>query len=137
VLAPEVILAQTGQPTRFGKEGCTVVLKPGVEIRSTDVTQWFNPAQFNPAHIKYIARSEKAKPTAVHLYSNIWTFLVCVTVTVLVSLFTKPKSDAELKNLVMGLTPRPDERSYPWHERPMLWAAVVFVVLVTINVVFW
>ena len=73
---------------------------------------------------------------AVNMYSAIWTLLVCMVVAVGVSLFTKPKPDAELKNLVMGLTPLPDEGPCPWYQRPMLWATVVFVVLVAINVVF-
>ena len=74
---------------------------------------------------------------AVNMYSAIWTLLACLAVAIGVSLVTKPKPDAELKNLVMGLTPRPDEGPCPWYERPMLWATVVFVVLVAINVVFW
>jgi hypothetical protein len=54
-----------------------------------------------------------------------------------VSLFTPRKSDAELKNLVMGLTPLPDEGPCPWYQSPALWATIVTVALVAINVVFW
>ena len=114
-----------------------MVLKPGVKVKATEICQHFNPSQFNPAHAKHIARSEKAKPMAVNMYSGIWTFLVSVVVAVLVSLVTRPKPDKELKNLVMGLTPRPDEGPCPWYQRPMLWATVVFTVLVAINVIFW
>jgi SSS family solute:Na+ symporter len=60
-----------------------------------------------------------------------------VLVTVGVSLFTRPKPEAELRNLVYGLTPRPEEGPCPWYEKPALWATVVAVVLVAINVVFW
>jgi SSS family solute:Na+ symporter len=101
------------------------------------VVQRFAPAAFNPDHTKYIARSEKAKPMAVNMYSGWWSLVVCVVMTVLVSLFTKPKPETELKNLVYGLTPLPDEGPCPWYERPALWAAVVGVALVAVNVVFW
>jgi len=67
------------------------VLKPGVTVKAVDVSQFFNPAQFNPAHAKHIARSEKAKPMAVNMYSAIWTLLACMAVTIAVSLVTKPK----------------------------------------------
>ena len=62
---------------------------------------------------------------AVNMYSGFWTLVLCLVVNITVSLFTKPKSDADLKNLVMGLTPIPREEGVPWYERPMLWAALV------------
>jgi len=74
---------------------------------------------------------------AVNMYSAWWSLVVCLFVTVLVSLFTKPKPDAELKDLVYGLTPLPDEGPCPWYRRPVLWATVVGLVLVGINVIFW
>ena len=37
------------------------------------VVQHFNAAEFNPDHIKVIARSDKAKPMAVNMYSAFWT----------------------------------------------------------------
>lgn len=137
VLAPEVSLAESQAKDKFGVDKVPVVLKPGVKVEASDVTNYFNPAEFNPAHAKYVARSELAKPMAVNMYSGFWTWLTCVVTIVVVSLFTKPKSDAELKNLVMGLTPLPDEGPCPWYEHPYLWATVVGVVLVTINVYFW
>jgi len=137
VLAPAVVLADTRQTSKFGVEGVPVVLKPGVTLQSTSISKKFAPAAFNPAHAKVIARSEKAKPMAVNMYSAWWSFVVCVSVTFLVSLFTKPKPDAELKDLVMGLTTMPDEGPCPWYRKPVLWAGVVAVVLVAVNIIFW
>jgi len=137
VLAPSVVYAGSRETAKFGDDGVTVVLKPGVKVQSSDVTKHFVPAEFNPAHTKYVARSEKAKPMAVNMYSAFWTFVVSVVVAVGVSLFTTPKPDEELKNLVMGLTPLPDEGPCSWYERPLLWAALVGAVLVTINILFW
>jgi len=137
VLAPEVLVGDTRQKTKFGIEGIPVVLKRGVRIEAKSISTRFAPAAFNPQHTKYIARSEKAKPMAVNMYSGWWSLVVCTLVTVLVSLFTKPKPEAELRNLVMGLTPLPDEGPCPWHQNPKLWAGVVAVVLIAVNIIFW
>jgi hypothetical protein len=137
VLAPQVLVAGTQQQTKFGVEGIPVVLKRGVRIKAESICSRFAPAAFNPEHTKYIARSAKAKPMAVNMYSGWWSLVVCVLVTVLVSLFTKPKPEAELRNLVMGLTPLPDEGPAPWHQNPKLWAGVVAVALIAVNIIFW
>ena len=137
VLAPEVVLSDSKETTKFGVEAIPLVLKPGVEIQATTISKKFAPAAFNPEHTKLIARSPKAKPMAVNMYSAWWSFVVCVSVTFLVSLFTKPKPDAELKDLVMGLTTLPDEGPCPWHKKPILWAGLVAIVLVAINIIFW
>jgi len=137
VLAPAVTLSGSGETDKFGVEGVPVVLDPGVTLRSTLVSERFAPAAFNPDHTRYVARSPKAKPMAVNMYSGWWSLVVCVLVTVAVSLFTRPKPESELRNLVMGLTPRPEEGPCPWYEKPALWATVVAVVLVAVNVIFW
>jgi SSS family solute:Na+ symporter len=71
------------------------------------------------------------------MYSAFWTLLTSVFVAVGVSLFTRPKSDEELKDLVMGLTPIPDDGPCRWYQHPYLWAGVVAAVLVAINIIFW
>ena len=137
LLAPDVVLAGSNQPDKFGLEGVPVVLLPGVKVKGVEVQQTFNPAEFNPAHTKCIARSEKAKPMAVNMYSAFWTLIICVSVLIGVSLFTEPKPEKELHNLVMGLTPLPDDGPVPWYKHPCVWATVVVVVLAAINVIFW
>lgn len=138
VLAPDVILGGGKQlPFKFGAEAVPVVLKPGVKVQATDVTRTFVPSAYNPAHARQIARSDKAQGMAINMYSAWWSFVVCVLVTVIVSLFTRPKPDAELKNLVMGLTEVPDEGPCPWHQNPKLWATVVTLALVGVNILFW
>jgi SSS family solute:Na+ symporter len=72
---------------------------------------------------------------------NFWiaiiAFVVCVVVTYAVSLVTKGKTDAELKNLVWGVTEKPDEGDAPWFKRPGPLAIVVLAVLVVFNILFW
>ena len=79
----------------------------------------------------------RSTQTTINMYSAWWSFVVCVLVTVVVSLFTRPKPDAELKDLVMGLTVIPDEGPCPWHQNPKLWATVVTLALVGVNILFW
>lgn len=97
----------------------------------------FNPSALNPDHVRHIALSPLAQDMAVNMYSALWSLLVCMSITIIVSLFTKPKSDEELKDLVYGLTKIPDEGPCPWYRRPVLWGIVVMVVLVVINIIFW
>jgi solute:Na+ symporter, SSS family len=137
VLAPEAKLADSGKPAQFGVEGVPVVLKPGVEVSAQDVTQYFNPSPFNRLHNNLIARSWKAEPIGVYMYCALWSFLLSVFVAVGLSYFTPRRAEADLKDLVMGLTRVPDEGPCPWYQRPALWATVVFVTLVTLNIIFW
>jgi SSS family solute:Na+ symporter len=92
---------------------------------------------FQPSALRYVALSPHAKDMAENMYRGLWSLLICVIVTVAVSLVTKPKPDAELTNLVYGLTKLPSEGAYPLLRRPAFWAAVVAVALVVINVVLW
>jgi hypothetical protein len=137
VLAPEVSMAGTQKSEKFGADKVAVVLKPGVIVAASNVVHYFAPAEFNPAHAKYIARSEKAKPMAVNVYSAFWTLLVSLVVTVGVSLCTRPKPEAELKNLVYGSTQIPDEGLCPWYRSPKLWAGIVLAALIALNLIFW
>jgi solute:Na+ symporter, SSS family len=93
--------------------------------------------QFNPRHAEIIATSPKAKEMAITMFSGFWSLLLTIGTVVIVSLFTKPKSDEELKNLVYGLTPLPDEGHCPWYKHPAFWASVVGIVLVAVNIIFW
>ncbi|HTO95039.1 MAG TPA: Na+/galactose cotransporter, partial [Bacteroidota bacterium] len=97
----------------------------------------FDPSRLNPDHVRHIALSPLAQDMAVNMYSAFWSLLVCMGVTLAVSLCTAPKSREELKDLVYGLTRLPDEGPTPWYRHPNFWAAVVFCVLVVVNIMFW
>jgi len=91
----------------------------------------------DPSALRYIALSPHAKAMAENMYRGLWSCVVCVLVTVLVSLCTKPKPESELVGLVRGCTEIPSERDIPLFHRPVFWAAVVAVVFVIANVIFW
>ncbi|HMD37677.1 MAG TPA: sodium:solute symporter family protein [Candidatus Acidoferrum sp.] len=91
----------------------------------------------DPSALRYVALSPHAKALAQDMFQALWSFLVCVIVTVVVSLATKPKTDAELTNLVYGLTPVPSVGNIPVYQKPVFWAGVVGVVFVILNIIFW
>jgi SSS family solute:Na+ symporter len=91
----------------------------------------------NPAALAYVALSSNAKDMAENMYRALWSWIVCVVVTVLVSLATRPKPDAELTGLVYGATDIPSEGQVAVYQRPLFWAGVVAAVFVILNVVFW
>ncbi len=93
--------------------------------------------KIDPGAVAYIALSDKAKDMAENMYRALWSWLVCVTVTVVVSLLTKPKPEKELTGLVYGCTEVPSEGHLPLYKRPIFWAAVVAVVFVVLNILVW
>jgi len=102
----------------------------------SSITMWVS-VKVNPAVLHYVALSAKAKPMAQDMFQALWSFVICVVVTVAVSLVTKPKSDAELEGLVYGLTPIPSLKGVPLYQRPVFWAGMVTVVFVGLNIIFW
>jgi solute:Na+ symporter, SSS family len=137
LLAPDVFLSDSKEHTGFGVEGVPVTLKPAVKANFTTVSKTFAPSAFNPEHARLIARSARASGMAINMYSAFWSLAVSIVVTVLVSLVTRPKPEAELKNLVMGLTPIPDQGPCAWYHNPKYWVGAVAVALVAVNVIFW
>jgi len=93
--------------------------------------------KFDPSALKYVAFSDQAKDMAENLYRAMWSLLSNVFVTVVVSLFTKPKPEHELKGLVYGMTELPSDGNFPIFQRPITWAAAVAVGFVVLNVLFW
>jgi solute:Na+ symporter, SSS family len=91
----------------------------------------------DPSALRYVALSPNARDMAENMYRGLWSWIVCVLVTVAVSYMTKPKPDSELKGLVYGVTAIPHEAVVPLYERPVFWAVVVAVVFVVLNILFW
>ena len=93
--------------------------------------------KLNPAALAIIALSPNAKDMAENMYRALWSWIVCVIVTVVVSLMTKPLPNDRLTGLVYGATELPSEGHLPLWQRPIFWAGAVAVVLVVINIYFW
>ena len=87
--------------------------------------------------IQYVALSASASCMAENMYSALWSGLICVIVTVIVSLMTQPRPESELVGLVRACTDIPPEGDYPLIQRPVFWATVVGVICVILNIIFW
>ena len=87
--------------------------------------------------LRYIALSSDAKDMAENMYRALWSWIICVIVTVVVSLMTRPKPEAELTGLVYGATELPSEGHLPLYQRPIFWAGIVCVIFIILNVIFW
>jgi solute:Na+ symporter, SSS family len=74
---------------------------------------------------------------AQNFWTAIFAWTTCFLVTILVSLFSEPRRDEELKGLVYSLTPIPKDRDLPWYKQPAPLAVVVLVLTVALNVIFW
>jgi len=91
----------------------------------------------DPEALRYVALSPHARDMAENMYRALWSWIVCVLVTVVVSYLTKPKPDSELAGLVYGVTAIPHEAEVPLYQRPAFWAVVVAVVFFVLNIIFW
>jgi SSS family solute:Na+ symporter len=91
----------------------------------------------DPTALRYIALSDRAKDMAENMYRALWSWVICVIVTVVVSYISKPKPLAELNGLVYGVTEVPSEGDLPLYKRPIFWASVVAVVFFVLQVIFW
>jgi SSS family solute:Na+ symporter len=93
--------------------------------------------KFNPEALSVIAMSTHAKAMAEDMYRALWSWILCVIVTVVVSLMTKPKPDSELEGLVMGVTAIPREGALSLFQKPIFWAGIAAVLLVILQWIFW
>jgi SSS family solute:Na+ symporter len=93
--------------------------------------------KLDPAALRYVALSPNAKDMAENMYRALWSWIVCVVVTVVVSYMTKPKPLSELTGLVYGATEIPSDGDMALWERPIFWAGAVTVVFVILNIIFW
>jgi SSS family solute:Na+ symporter len=91
----------------------------------------------DPTALRYVALSPDAKALAQDMYQALWSFIVCVTVTVVVSYATKPMPHAGLAGLVYGETEIPAVGDLPFYEKPLFWAGVVVAIFVILNIIFW
>jgi SSS family solute:Na+ symporter len=93
--------------------------------------------KLHPTALSYIAFSRNAKDMAENMYRGLWSWLICVLVTVVVSYMTQPKPVAELNGLVYGCTELPSEGELKLYQRPIFWAVIVALGFIVLNLIFW
>jgi SSS family solute:Na+ symporter len=103
-------------------------------VASVGMWAW---VKIDPTALRYVALSSSAKDMAENMYRALWSWIICMVVTIVVSLLTKPKPESELVGLVYGCTELPSEGHLPIYQRPIFWAGVVAVVFLVLQVMFW
>jgi SSS family solute:Na+ symporter len=103
-------------------------------ISSISMWLW---VKLDPGALKIIALSSYAKDMAQDMFRALWSWIICVGVTVIVSYFTEPKPESQLVGLVRGCTVLPSEGHLPLVKRPVFWAAVILIVFIVFNLIFW
>src|SRR5919107_6229895 len=74
---------------------------------------------------------------AQNFWTAIFAWTTCFVVTMLVSMVTAPRPEAELKGLVYSLTPRPRDEGVPLYRQPGPLAVVVLLATIVLNINFW
>lgn len=86
--------------------------------------------RYDPSALAKVALSADAKPMAESLYRMLWSWLICVIVTVAISWVSRARPESELRGLVYGCTKLPEQGAYPLVQRPIFWGAgAIFVFL--------
>ena len=88
-------------------------------------------------NLRFVAMSPNAQPMAENLYRALWSWVICVVVTVIVSYCTQPTPEAQLNGLVYGCTVIPSDGSTRLYQKPIFWAIVVATVLFILNLWLW
>jgi SSS family solute:Na+ symporter len=102
----------------------------------SSITMWLL-VRADPHMLRYIALSPYAKDMAENMYRTLWSGLICMVVTVAVSLFTQPRPVEELTGLVYGCTQLPTESQVPLWQRPVFWAAISLALFLILQWIFW
>jgi solute:Na+ symporter, SSS family len=97
----------------------------------------YTAVKIHPAWIRYVALSPDAKDMAENVYRALWSLLICIFVTIIVSLFTEKKSREQLEGLVWSYTKMPAAEPMPIWKKPVFWAVGVAIFFGVLQWMFW
>jgi SSS family solute:Na+ symporter len=92
---------------------------------------------FYPPALRYVAISPNARDMAENMYRALWSVIVAILVTFVVSLFTKARPVAELNGLVYGATKLPEEEPVPFYKNEYFWLVIAIILFLALNIYFW
>jgi SSS family solute:Na+ symporter len=92
---------------------------------------------FYPAALRYVAISAEAKDMAENMYRALWSVIVSILVTFVVSLATKARPVAELNGLVYGATKLPVEEPVPFYKNEYFWLVIAIILFLALNIYFF
>lgn len=97
----------------------------------------FLAVKFSWIDSRLITMSSVQSDMAANFWRAWWAWLICFVFTIVISLFTKKKPEAELVGLVKGLTPTASEAGIRWYRKPELVAAISLIVFILLNLYYW
>ncbi|MGO9482795.1 MAG: sodium:solute symporter family transporter [Candidatus Kryptoniota bacterium] len=76
---------------------------------------------------------------AANFWRAVWAWLISSGIAIVVSFFTKNKTDDELRGFVYGLVVKNEavEEKVVFYKTPEFWAAITLVIFIIINIVLW
>ena len=75
---------------------------------------------------------------AQNFWTAIYAFMAALVMTFVITLLTRrTKTDEDLKGLVYSLTPRIQDDSERWYQRPVVMALIVGVLALALSIIFW
>ena len=74
---------------------------------------------------------------AQNFWTAIWAWTTCFVVTIIVSLFTQPRPESELRGLVYALTEKQHEDSGAWYTRPVPVGILVLALTLLLIIIFF
>jgi len=100
------------------------------------------PAYLQPfAPLIDAVRKPLSYPTVMagNFWRAIFGWVVCFVITIVVSLFTKPKRKRDLVGLVWGLSKKPLAANVkaPWYVNPVHLSIIALVIMTILNVLLW
>jgi SSS family solute:Na+ symporter len=93
--------------------------------------------KFEWISLSFLTLSKTASDMAANFWRAWWAWLITFVVTIVISLFTTKKPEAELIGLVKGLTAETALEPVPWFKRPVFYAVLSLIVFVLLNIYFW
>src|SRR6202789_4350224 len=96
-------------------------------VTSISLWAW---VKVDPGALRYVALSPDAKDMAENMYRALWSVIVTVVITFVVSMCTTPRPLSELGGLVYGATPIPKEPPVPFYKNEWCWAGLAIVFFV-------
>jgi SSS family solute:Na+ symporter len=96
-------------------------------------------APFGPLIIIFKKSLNYPTVMAGNFWRAIIGWLVCFIVTIIVSLFTKPKRKRDLIGLVWGLSSKPvaKQAKEPWYVNPVYLSIIALLITLALNILLW
>lgn len=101
---------------------------------SAAVTYGLTLAEGNGGWIAVLHTFKSGMGQAFTIAAIAW--VVCLIVTILISLFTRPRPENQLQGLVYSLTKIPSSQAVVWYKRPLTLALIIIAACVVLNIVF-